>query len=292
MAINSNQLQVAKIYPGNYTNVLRYWHEEKSVVFNNENGTSETLTGQPIGGPVGVVFRPGWIAQQAIGYVDLSYQALGTNNQLDYYTQPYGSGLNGSNQAFSSANVIIPSPDFHKDIRSDITDGIKVPAGAYVYRASLRVDGGDVISSGVGGGSATPQLTLVPAMNQGLRSDGTVVSGQFGVSVTGSSSRIENGSNASVNIINSNNLSALAAETTWKLFATRNLGGVVASGLTLASGTFDPRAGVGSLKGKDKALAVCEVCWIVPDSAPKRDNLALQPGGVVESSVFTSTVPS
>jgi hypothetical protein len=129
-------------------------------------------------------------------------------------------------------------------------------------------------------------------MNQGLRSDGTVVSGQFGVSVTGSNSRIENGSNASVNIINSNNLSALAAETTWKLFATRNLGGVVASGLTLASGTFDPRAGVGSLKGKDKALAVCEVCWIVPDAAPKRDDLALQPGGVVESSVFTSTVPA
>jgi hypothetical protein len=66
MAINPNQVQVAKIYPGNYTNVLRYWHDEKSVVFNNENGTSETLTNQPIGGPVGVVFRPGWIAQQAI----------------------------------------------------------------------------------------------------------------------------------------------------------------------------------------------------------------------------------
>jgi hypothetical protein len=161
-----------------------------------------------------------------------------------------------------------------------------------VYRASLRVDGGDVISSGVGGGSATPQLTLVPAMNQGLRSDGTVVSGQFGASVTGSNSRIENGSNASVNIIDSSKLSALSAETTWKLFATRNLGGVVASGLTLASGTFDPRAGVGSLKGKNKALAICEVCWIVPDTAPKRDDLALQPGGVVESTVYTSTVPS
>lgn len=121
MAINSNQLQVAKIYPGNYTNVLRYWHEEKSVVFNNENGTSETLTNQPIGGPVGVVFRPGWIAQQAIGYVDLSYQALGTNNQLDYYTQPYGSGLNGSNQAFSSANVIIPSPESNPNSPSPVT---------------------------------------------------------------------------------------------------------------------------------------------------------------------------
>jgi hypothetical protein len=292
MAINPNQLQVAKIYPGNYTNVLRYWHEEKSVVFNNENGTSETLTNQPVGGPVGVVFRPGWIAQQAIGYVDLSYQALGSVNQLEYYAQPYGSGLNGSNQAFSSANVIIPSPDYHKDVRADIANGISVPSGAYVYRASLRVDGGDVISSGVGGGSATPQLSLVPAVSQGLRSDGTVVSGQFGASVTGSNSRIENGSNASVNIIDSSKLSALSAQTTWKLFATRNLGGVVASGLALASGTFDPRAQAGKLAGNNKALAICEVCWIVPDVAPKRDDVALQPGGVVESSVFTSTVPS
>ena len=30
MAINPNQLSVAKIYPGNYTNVLRYWHTKKS----------------------------------------------------------------------------------------------------------------------------------------------------------------------------------------------------------------------------------------------------------------------
>ena len=67
MAINPNQISVAKIYPGNYTNVLRYWHEEKSVVYNNENGTSETLVDQPVGGPVGVIFRPGWIAQQAVG---------------------------------------------------------------------------------------------------------------------------------------------------------------------------------------------------------------------------------
>lgn len=292
MAINPSQVQVAKIYPGNYTNVLRYWHDEKSVVFNNENGTSETLTNQPIGGPVGVVFRPGWIAQQAIGYVDLSYQTLGSVNQLEYYAQPYGSGLNGSNQAFSSANVIIPSPDYHKDVRADIADGISVPSGSFVYRASLRIDGGDVISSGVGGGSATPQLSLVPAVGQGLRSDGTVVSGQFGVSVTGANSRIENGSNTSVNIIDASRMSALTAETTWKLFATRNLGGVVASGLALASGTFDPRARSGRLAAKDKALAICEVCWIVPDTAPKRDDLALQPGGVVESTIYTSTVPS
>jgi hypothetical protein len=292
MTVNPNQISVAKIYPGNYTNVLRYWHEEKSVVYLNENGTSQTLTSQPIGGPVGVIFQPGWIAQQAIGYVDLSYQALGSVNQLEYYAQPYGSGLNGSNGSFSSANVIIPSPDYHKDVRADIADGITVPSGAYVYRASLRVDGGDVVSSGVGGGVTSPCLTLVPAMNQGLRADGTVVSGQFGVTVSGLNSRITNGTNNSVNIFNSSNLSALTADRTWQLFATRNLGGVVASGLTLASGVYDPRAQAGKLSGKNKALAICEVCWMVPDEAPKRDDLVLQPAGLVESSTYTSTVPS
>ena len=87
MAINSNQLHVAKIYPGNYTNVLRYWHEEKTMQFENANGVQTSYTNQPVGGPVGVVFRPGWIAQQAVGYVDLSYQALGTNNQFQALTQ-------------------------------------------------------------------------------------------------------------------------------------------------------------------------------------------------------------
>jgi len=289
MTINSNQLHVAKIYPGNYTNVLRYWHEENTVQYDNANGVPTTLTGQPVGGPVGVVFRPGWIAQQAIGYVDLSYQALGTNNQLEYYTQPYGSGQNSAAQPFLNANVIVPSPDYHKDIRADITDGIKAPAGAFVYRTSLRLDGGDVVSSGVAGGSATPQLTLLPAVGQGLRNTTTVVSGQFGVSLTGSNSRIANGSTASVNIINSSSLSALSAETQWKLFATSSQ---AASGIFQGSGVYDPRAGVNRLAGKNKALAICEVCWIVPDEAPERSDLALQPGGVIESTAYTSTVPA
>ncbi len=291
MTINPNQISVAKIYPGNYTNVLRYWHEEKTMQFENANGVQTSYTNQPVGGPVGVVFRPGWIAQQAIGYVDLSYQALGTNNQLDYYTQPYGSGQNAANQPFLNASVIIPSPDYHKDVRADITNGITAPSGAFVYRTSLRVDGGDVVSSGVAGGSASPQLTLIPAVGQGLRNNTTVVSGQFGTSITGSNSRITNGSVASTNIINSSSLSALTAATQWRLFTTTNLGGVAASGLAQGSGIYDPRAGAGSLSGKNKALAICEVCWIVPDTAPKRDDLALQPGGVVESTVYTSTTP-
>ena len=292
MAIATNQLSVAKIYPGNYTNVLRYWHEEKTVQYNNANGVSTNLTNQPVGGPVGVIFRPGWIAQQAVGYVDLSYQALGTNNQLEYYTLPYGSGQNAAQQPFLNANVIIPSPDFHKDIRADITNGIIVPASGYVYRTSLRVDGGDVVSSGVAGGSATPQVSLIPAVAQGLRDNGTVVSGQFGCSITGASSRIVNGSIASTNIFNSSSLSALANATTWKLFTTTNLGGAAASGLAQGSGIYDPRAGTGRLSGANKALAICEVCWILPDQPPERSDLALQPGGVIESSIFTSTSPS
>ena len=56
------------------------------------------------------MFQPGWIAQQAVGYVDLSYQALGTNNQLSYYTKPYGSGQNSAEQPFLNGDVIVPSP--------------------------------------------------------------------------------------------------------------------------------------------------------------------------------------
>lgn len=288
--INANQLHVSKIYPGNYVNVLRYWHEVKTMQFENANGVQQSYTNQPVGGPVGVVFRPGWIAQQAVGYVDLSYQALGTNNQLSYYTQPYGSGSNSANQPFLNANVIIPSPDFHKDVRADITDGLKAPAGAYAYRASLRVDGGDVVSSGVAGGSATPTLTLIPAVSEGIAADGTVVSGQFGVSIVGSSSRIANGSVASTNIIDSSTLAALGSETQWKLFTTKTLGG--ASGVAQGSGIYDPRAGANKLSGDDKALAICEVCWILPDEPPERQDVALQPDGLVESQVYTSTSPS
>ena len=292
MAINSNQLHVAKIYPGNYTNVLRYWHEEKTVQYDNANGVSTNLTNQPIGGPVGVVFQPGWIAQQAVGYVDMSYQALGTSNQMSYYTKPYGSGQNSAEQPFLNGDVIVPSPDFHKDVRADITDGIKVPATAYVYRASLRLSGGDLVSSGVAGADTTPELTLVPAVGEGLLDDGTVVSGQFGVSLTGSNSRIANGSTASTNIIDSSSLSALGSETQWKLFTTTDLGGASASGLAQGSGVYDPRAEANKLSGDDKALAICEVCWIIPDEPPERDDVALQPDGLVESQVYTSTSPS
>ncbi len=289
MAINANQLHVAKIYPGNYTNVLRFWHEEKTVQYDNANGVATNMTGQPVGGPVGVVFQPGWIAQQAVGYVDMSYQALGTNNQLSYYTKPYGSGQNSAEQPFLSANVIVPSPDFHKDVRADITDGIKVPATAYVYRASLRLDGGDLVSSGVAGAAAAPELTLIPAVGEGLKDDGTVVSGQFGVTLTGANNAIANGSVASTNIIDSSSLAALSAETQWKLFATSDQS---ASGLFQGSGVYDPRAGVGKLSGDNKSLAICEVCWIVPDEPPERQDLALQPDGLVESSTYTSTSPS
>ena len=229
------------------------------------------------------MFQPGWIAQQAVGYVDLSYQALGTNNQLSYYTKPYGSGQNSAEQPFLNADVIVPSPDFHKDVRADITDGIKVPATAYVYRASLRLSGGDLVSSGVAGADATPELTLVPAVGEGLKDDGTVVSGQFGATLTGSNSAIANGSTASTNIIDSSSWSALGSETQWKLFTTTDLGGAAASGLAQGSGVYDPRAAANKLSGDDKALAICEVCWIIPDEPPERQDVALQPDGLVSS---------
>lgn len=289
MAINPNQIAVTKIYPGNYTNVLKYWHETKSVDFLNENGTPVTLENQPVGGPVGVVFRPGWIAQQAVGYVDLSYQALGSVNQLEYYTQPYGSG-GAANRPFSNGSAIIPSPDYHKDVRADITTGIRVPSGAFVYRVGLRVDGGDVISSGITGGSATPTLGLGPALGVGLTT--TPSASGFFATIVGASSRIANGSIGSSNAWSSAALHRVTAETEYALAAVQNLGGSAASGLGQASGVYDPRARAGKLAGKDKALAICEVCWLVPDEPPKRDDIVLQPAGLVESSVYTTTSPA
>ena len=44
MTINPNQVHVSKIYPGNYTNVLRYWHEEKTMQFENANGVQTSYT--------------------------------------------------------------------------------------------------------------------------------------------------------------------------------------------------------------------------------------------------------
>jgi hypothetical protein len=186
--------------------------------------------------------------------------------------------------------VIIPSPDYHKDVRADITTGIKVPSGAFVYRVGLRVDGGDVVSSGVVGGSATPQLGLGPGLGVGLTT--TPSPSGFYATVVGASSRIENGSYNSSNAWNSANVHRVTAETEYALATVGNLGGSAASGLAQASGVYDPRAGVGKLSGKNKALAICEVCWLIPDEPPKRDDIVLQPGGLVESSTYTSTVPS
>ena len=292
MAINPNQISVAKIYPGNYANVLRYWHETRSMMYQNANGVDTDFTNQPVGGPVGVVFRPGWIAQQAIGYVDLSFQALGTVNQLEYYRQAYGSGVNNSpdgksNPPFSDAAVIIPSPDFHKDVRQDISDGIQVPSGVYCYRSSLRITGGDVVSSGVPGAQTEPALSLAPAVGEGYETNNTVTSGGFAVSAVGADSRIPNGTVASTNIIDSSLLQATTGQTQWQLFATTDASPVVAG-----SGVYDPRAANNFLAGDEKALAICEVCWIVPDSPPERQDVALQPDGVVESSVYTSTQPN
>jgi hypothetical protein len=129
-------------------------------------------------------------------------------------------------------------------------------------------------------------------VGQGLRDTTTVVSGQFGTTLTGSNSRIVNGAVGSTNIINSSSLSVLTADTRWKLFTTANLGGSAASGLAQGSGIYDPRAAANKLSGKNKALAICEVCWIVADQPPERSDLALQPAGVIESSIYTSTSPS
>ena len=127
---------------------------------------------------------------------------------------------------------------------------------------------------------------LSPAVGEGYPNDNTVVSGGFAVSAIGANRSIPNGTVASTNIIDSSLLEATTAETQWKLFATTN-----ASPVVQGSGVYDPRAGNNFLSGDEKALAICEVCWILPDSPPERQDVALQPDGVTESSVYTSTQP-
>ena len=53
MPINPNQISVAKIYPGNYVNVLRYWHEIRDVDQQPPSTNGPIMRDQPVGGPVG-----------------------------------------------------------------------------------------------------------------------------------------------------------------------------------------------------------------------------------------------
>ena len=98
-----------------------------------------------------------------------------------------------------------------------------------------------------------------------------------------------NGTYASTNVFDSSELGALASDTTWKLFASVDAG---ASGVAQGSGVYDPRASANLLAGDNKALAICEVCWLLADQAPLRQDLALQPDGLTESQVYTSTSPA
>ena len=287
-AINPRQLSVTKIYPGNYSNVLRFWHETSSFSFQDPNGIDRTYENQPIGGPVGVVFKPGVIAQQAIGYVDLSFQALGSLNQMSYYMRPYGSGNAGGFPPFQEGDVIIPSPDFHKDVRPDLTDEITVPSGAWPYRASLRLSGGNVSNANIAG-ATTPALALA-STNTALVPN-VYASGGFAAVVNGSGNTIVNGETGAVTLFAGVPYQVTNSDgQKYKLYSVDTQGGG-GSGILPGSGTYDPRAGVNFLSGDLKALGICEVCWLVEDQAPERDDLVLQPDGLVESQVYTSTVP-
>lgn len=289
--INPKQIAVTKIYPGNYSNVLRYWHVINSFQFQDPNGRDVTYQNQPIGGPVGVIYKPGWVAQQAVGFVDLSYQP-GGENQMSYYLKPWGTGAAGAFAPFTEGPVIIPSPDFHKDVRPDLNDEIVVPSGAYVYRVSLRLSGGNISNSGIAGASTTAAIGFGPGVGTQVSTEFSP-SGAFAV-ILGSGTEIINGETAASNAWDSSTMQAVTGTTQYKLYSVNPDsadGTYTGSGVILGSGNYDPRAGVQYLAGDDKALGICEVCWMVSDEPPERDDLALQPDGITESSVYTSTVP-
>lgn len=294
MTINPNQLSVTKIYPGNYVNVLRYWHEVRDVDQQPPSTNGPIMRNQPVGGPVGVVFQPGIIAQQAIGYVDLSFAMQGLGSQLEYYRVATTAA-----NPFTSADIIIPSPDYHKDVREDITDGIQVPEDVYVYRASIRLSGGRVTSSGVSGSAASQALTLAPYL--GAPQNGTLDgSGLLGVGITADkdfdgiaagTTTIADGTSHEVTHMpgittgSGQPLGGVAAGHKYRLLSTNS------AGTAATAGFYDPRSAANFLAGDLKALAICEVCWMVEDQPPEREDLVLQPVGLTESQVYTRTNP-
>ena len=286
MTINPQQITVTNIYPGNYVNVLRYWHEVRDVDQQPPSTNGPIMRNQPVGGPVGVIFQPGIIAQQAIGYVDLSFQMIGLGSQLEYYRNATTAA-----NPFTQSDVIIPSPDYHKEVREDITDGIQVPADVNVYRASLRLTGGRVTNQGVAGAQPSESLFLAPYL--GAPTDGNLdPSGQLGVAITASvddgaatNRIIADGTYNSTTCFNSSEYVAAVAGIKYQLWATNT------AGTAAASGFYDPRSATNFLEGDLKALALCEVCWLVEDQPPERDDLVLQPVGLTESQVYTRTNP-
>ena len=129
-------------------------------------------------------------------------------------------------------------------------------------------------------------LGVGPALSSGLTTAPSP-SGFF-ANLVGASNRIENGSWNSSDAWNTANMQVVKADTKYRLYSTATVPG---SGIGLGSGVYDPRAGANKLAGRNKALGIAEVCWLLPDEAPKRDDLALQPAGLIESSTYTSTVP-
>jgi len=263
-------LSSKKIYPGNWAEPLNGWYKN---IDTNDDSTNDATKG----GPTAVLAVPGWRYFQQRGYVEVTGKAAA---------------------AFSSADVIVPSPYRNDDTRTDITGMVvsgSATQSAYIYRSTISVasgwgdgrvasgvftdtghlisfgrdnSGSPVAASGLGEGPAQANLTFTSA---GPAAGGAAASVYYaGGSAAYSYNPLVTASGATAGGSDSPETpyKVIQAATTFKVYvkATANTtsAGATADGLYISDADADA--------GK-KGYIVVETCYLQPDDAPGYEDI-------------------
>ena len=262
-------LSAKKIYPGNWAEPLNGWYKN---IDTNDNSTNDKTKG----GPTSVLAVPGWRYFQQRGYVEVTGKAA---------------------SAFTSADVIVPSPYRNDDTRTDIT-GMTISGDAqgtnegpaYVYRSAISVasgwddgrvasgvytDTGNLISFGVnnggnpiaasGLGEGPAQANIASTVN-GPNAGGAANSVYYagGVSALSYNPLVTaSGVNAGGSDNPNTPYKSITAATTFKVYVKATANATSAS--ATADGLYISDADVDAGR---KGYLVVEVCYIRPDTAP------------------------
>lgn len=251
-------LSAKKIYPGNWNNALNGWYKNIDVVADNTNDYSK-------GGPTSVLATPGYRYFQQRGYVPV--------------TATSGVG------AVASASVIIPSPYRQDDTRTDITGMVisgSSTQNAYVYRTAISIasgwgDGrvasgvyaatGNVISFGRDNSGSPVAYSGDPVAQANLTSttSGSQAGEIYFAGGTQGFGQVPLLTATGQAVTVTGNYAALAASTTFKVYAKGTANGTSTSGgFYISSG--DANAGrVGYI--------IVEACYIQPDDAPNYEDI-------------------
>ena len=267
-------LSAKKIYPGNWAEPLNGWY--KNIDTNDDSTNDKTK-----GGPTSVLAVPGWRYFQQRGYVEVTGKAA---------------------SAFTSADVIVPSPYRNDDTRTDIT-GMTISGDAqgtnegpaYVYRSAISVasgwddgrvasgvytDTGNLISFGVNNGGnpiAASGLGEGPAQaNIASTVDGPAAGGAAnsvyyagGVSALSYNPLVTaSGVNAGGSDNPNTPYKVIQAATTFKVYVKATANATSAS--SAADGLYisDADADAGR-----KGYIVVETCYLQPDDAPGYEDI-------------------